>query len=152
LLGRDGTIVSGQAGEGELLARADTMFSGYLGVADDDPEAWVDGWFRTGDVGRIDDEGYVYIEDRSKDVIVSGGMNVYPPRSRWRWPRCPVSSNVRCSRYRTTAGERRWRAVVVTSDRGSPTGRIVDHCASAPRQLQEADTGVLPRRPPRNAA
>jgi acyl-CoA synthetase (AMP-forming)/AMP-acid ligase II len=78
LLAADGTITANGAGEGELLARGDTMFSGYLGVAGDDTESWVDGWFRTGDVGRIDGEGYVYIDDRRKDVIVSGGMNVYP--------------------------------------------------------------------------
>ncbi|MBL7660050.1 AMP-binding protein, partial [Escherichia coli] len=36
------------------------------------------GWFRTGDIGEIDDEGYLYIKDRLKDMIISGGENVYP--------------------------------------------------------------------------
>ena len=40
--------------------------------------ALVDGWLRTGDLARIDDEGYVYIVDRSKDMLISGGLNVYP--------------------------------------------------------------------------
>jgi fatty-acyl-CoA synthase len=65
---------------GELIARGDTLFSGYLGRSSDAPEvggSFADGWFRTGDVGRFDAAGYVYIEDRVKDMIVSGGMNVY---------------------------------------------------------------------------
>jgi acyl-CoA synthetase (AMP-forming)/AMP-acid ligase II len=128
LLGRDGTIVNARAGEGELLARADTMFSGYLGVADDDPEAWVDGWFRTGDVGRIDDEGYVYIEDRSKDVIVSGGMNVYPAEVEMALATLP--GVVECAVF--AVSDDRWgetvaAAVVVTPDSGIADRAIVDH-------------------------
>lgn len=128
LLGPDGTIVSGRPGEGELLARADTMFSGYLGVADDDPEMWVDGWFRTGDVGRIDDEGYVYIEDRSKDVIVSGGMNVYPAEVEMALATLP--GVVECAVF--AVSDDRWgetvaAAVVVTPDSGLSDAAIVDH-------------------------
>ncbi len=63
---------------GELGAKSDTMFSGYLNQPKANAESFSDGWFRTGDVGRIDSGGYVYITDRCKDVIVSGGMNVYP--------------------------------------------------------------------------
>ena len=79
VLGADGRRTTAADITGELVARADTLFSGYLGRPRDDPESFdPDGWFRTGDVGRFDAAGYVYIEDRSKDVIVSGGMNVYP--------------------------------------------------------------------------
>ena len=42
------------------------------------PTTLVDGWLRTGDLARIDDEGYVFIVDRSKDMLISGGLNVYP--------------------------------------------------------------------------
>ncbi|MEO5839896.1 MAG: AMP-binding protein [Acidimicrobiales bacterium] len=129
LLGGDGTVR--RAGAGELLARADTMFSGYLGGADDDPEAWVDGWFRTGDVGHIDDEGYVYIEDRSKDVIVSGGMNVYPAEVEMALATLP--GVVECAVF--AVSDDRWgetvaAAVVVTPDSGLGDGAIVDHVRS----------------------
>jgi acyl-CoA synthetase (AMP-forming)/AMP-acid ligase II len=128
VLRRDGTIGPGNGGEGELLARADTMFSGYLGIADDDPESWVDGWFRTGDVGRIDDAGYVYIEDRSKDVIVSGGMNVYPAEVEMALATLP--GVVECAVF--AVSDDRWgetvaAAVVVTPGSGLADATIVDH-------------------------
>lgn len=67
------------AGEtGELAVRADTMFSGYYGKEELTAEVLRDGEYFTGDVGRIDEAGYVYITDRAKDMIISGGMNVYP--------------------------------------------------------------------------
>jgi fatty-acyl-CoA synthase len=62
--------------QGEVLARANVVMAGYW----DDPAATdaaiVDGWFHTGDGGTMDDEGYVSISDRKKDVIISGGENV----------------------------------------------------------------------------
>jgi fatty-acyl-CoA synthase len=65
-------------GEGELIARAPNVMSGYL----DDPAATAtalrDGWLYTGDVARLSPDGLVTIVDRKKDVIVSGGFNVYP--------------------------------------------------------------------------
>jgi long-chain acyl-CoA synthetase len=63
---------------GEIVIRGHCVFAGYL----DDPAATataiVDGWFRTGDIGRKDDEGFISIVDRKKDLIIRGGFNVYP--------------------------------------------------------------------------
>jgi acyl-CoA synthetase (AMP-forming)/AMP-acid ligase II len=77
VLDPDGRVTREPGVAGELVARGDTLFSGYLGTSTAPSDTYVDGWFRTGDVGRFDDAGYVYIEDRVKDMIVSGGMNVY---------------------------------------------------------------------------
>ena len=67
------------AGEtGEIAVRSDTQFVGYLGRPDLTAEAVPDGRLRTGDIGRLDEAGYLYVTDRAKDMIVSGGMNVYP--------------------------------------------------------------------------
>lgn len=72
----DGTEVP--PGEhGEILARAAYSMDGYYGMPEKTAETVEDGWIHTGDIGRMDDEGYVYIVDRDSDVIVSGGMNVY---------------------------------------------------------------------------
>jgi acyl-CoA synthetase (AMP-forming)/AMP-acid ligase II len=65
---------------GELWFRTPQTMVGYLGQ----PEATADtitagGWLRTGDIGRLDDGGYVYIVDRVKDMIITGGENVYSP-------------------------------------------------------------------------
>ncbi|MFM8867404.1 MAG: class I adenylate-forming enzyme family protein [Ilumatobacteraceae bacterium] len=63
---------------GELVTRCDTMFSGYYKNPEKTAEVLRDGEYFTGDLGRIDDGGYVYVTDRAKDMIISGGMNIYP--------------------------------------------------------------------------
>ncbi|MHB1138390.1 MAG: AMP-binding protein [Microthrixaceae bacterium] len=61
---------------GEILVQGDQVCDGYWQAPDATAEALVDGWLRTGDLGRIDDEGYLYVVDRKKDIIISGGENV----------------------------------------------------------------------------
>ncbi|MFC9279776.1 long-chain fatty acid--CoA ligase [Streptomyces collinus] len=63
---------------GEVVVRGHNVFSGYLGRPEATAEALVDGWFRTGDLGTKDEEGFLRIVDRKKDVIIRGGYNVYP--------------------------------------------------------------------------
>ncbi|WP_320776813.1 long-chain fatty acid--CoA ligase [Streptomyces sp. CRN 30] len=63
---------------GEVVVRGHNVFSGYLGRPEATAEAMADGWFRTGDLGTKDDEGFLRIVDRKKDVIIRGGYNVYP--------------------------------------------------------------------------
>jgi len=63
-------------GHGEILARGNHVLEGYWEQPEATADAIVDGWFHTGDGGTIDDEGYLTISDRKKDVIISGGENV----------------------------------------------------------------------------
>ena len=63
---------------GELAVRSSCMMQGYWEDAAATERVLVDGWYFTGDLGSIDANGYVYISDRRSDLIVSGGMNVYP--------------------------------------------------------------------------
>jgi acyl-CoA synthetase (AMP-forming)/AMP-acid ligase II len=63
-------------GQGEVLARGNHVLEGYWEQPDATADAIVDGWFHTGDGGLLDDEGYLTISDRKKDVIISGGENV----------------------------------------------------------------------------
>ncbi|SIT85795.1 o-succinylbenzoate--CoA ligase [Edaphobacillus lindanitolerans] len=63
--------------EGEILVSGPHVTPGYVGKFSDHP-AQTDGWLHTGDIGRIDEEGFLYVLDRRSDLIVSGGENVYP--------------------------------------------------------------------------
>jgi len=67
------------AGElGEIVIRGHNVFSGYLNRPDETAAVVVDGWFRTGDLGTRDVDGFISIVDRKKDLILRGGFNVYP--------------------------------------------------------------------------
>ena len=64
--------------QGELWFRTPQLMKGYLNKPEATAEAITpDGWFRTGDIGRIDADGYIFVEDRLKDMIISGGENIY---------------------------------------------------------------------------
>ena len=73
----DGTQC-GVGESGEVLIRGGHVMTGYWNRPDATAEAIVDGWFHSGDVAVYDDEGFIYIQDRIKDMIISGGENVYP--------------------------------------------------------------------------
>jgi acyl-CoA synthetase (AMP-forming)/AMP-acid ligase II len=72
VLPRDGEAV------GELVFRSSSLMAGYTGRAARDDTSVRDGWYHSGDLGAMDEEGYVYIRERRSDLIVSGGMNIYP--------------------------------------------------------------------------
>jgi long-chain acyl-CoA synthetase len=63
---------------GEICLRGPAVMNGYWKRPDATAEALRGGWLHTGDIGRMDDLGYVYILDRNKDMVISGGLNVYP--------------------------------------------------------------------------
>jgi long-chain acyl-CoA synthetase len=65
--------------EGEIWVKTPVVIGGYLNAKPLDAETLdANGFFRTGDVGRLDEDGYLFITDRAKDMIVSGGVNIYP--------------------------------------------------------------------------
>jgi len=64
---------------GEICVRGPDVFAGYWQAPEVTQAAFdAQGWLRTGDLARVDDEGYIYIVDRKKDMLVSGGFNIYP--------------------------------------------------------------------------
>lgn len=67
-----------QGGLGEIVIKGHNVMKGYYKKSQANVEAFRNGWFHTGDVGRKDEEGYIYIVDRVKDMIIRGGFNVYP--------------------------------------------------------------------------
>jgi long-chain acyl-CoA synthetase len=78
LVGLDGQDVGPGEGAGEVAIRGDNVMKGYWNQPEATAEAIPDGWFRTGDLATVDEEGYYTIVDRKKDMILRGGMNVYP--------------------------------------------------------------------------
>jgi acyl-CoA synthetase (AMP-forming)/AMP-acid ligase II len=72
-----GVVPVGQAGE--IVVQSDSMFRGYWEDAAATQATLQDGWCRTGDMGRLDGRGLLYLMDRKKDVIISGGENIYSP-------------------------------------------------------------------------
>jgi acyl-CoA synthetase (AMP-forming)/AMP-acid ligase II len=77
IVGADGK--DAKAGEvGEIAVRSPQIMKGYWQLDDATANSIRDGWFYTGDAGYLDDQGYLYIHDRVKDMIVSGGENIYP--------------------------------------------------------------------------
>ncbi len=63
---------------GELIVRGDCVMQGYLGNSQETAKTIQNGWLRTGDLARVDEDGYIYIVDRIKDLIISKGVNIYP--------------------------------------------------------------------------
>jgi len=63
---------------GEVLVRGDTVMAGYLNNPDATASTLAHGWLHTGDIGCVDERGFLTLKDRSKDVIISGGANIYP--------------------------------------------------------------------------
>ncbi|SHF97306.1 long-chain-fatty-acid--CoA ligase [Geodermatophilus nigrescens] len=76
--GQDAELPRGPEHVGEIVLRGHNVMKGYLGRPDATAEAMRGGWFHTGDLGYQDDDGFFYIVDRKKDLVIRGGFNVYP--------------------------------------------------------------------------
>lgn len=72
----DEPVAIGEAGE--VVAKSQGQITGYWQDEDETARRFKNGWLRTGDIGRIDEHGYLYLLDRKSDLIVSGGFNIYP--------------------------------------------------------------------------
>lgn len=77
-VGRPLSYVDIRIEAGEILVKTDTIFNGYYSQVELTNQSFKDGYFKTGDLGRLDEDGYLYYLGRSKDLIITGGINVYP--------------------------------------------------------------------------
>ncbi|MBO0914791.1 long-chain-fatty-acid--CoA ligase [Streptomyces laculatispora] len=77
LVGTDGGV-AGPGEVGELAIRGENVMKGYWNHPDDTAGAFRDGWFHSGDLARVDEDGYYFVVDRKKDLVIRGGYNVYP--------------------------------------------------------------------------
>lgn len=77
LLDSEGRRV-GRGDAGEICTRGPLVMTGYKDLPEETAETLAGGWLHTGDVGRFDEDGYLYIVDRTKDMVITGGFNVFP--------------------------------------------------------------------------
>ena len=148
---RDEQGALAEVGTGEILMRAPHMMKEYWNRPDATEEAYQDGWFCTGDVAEIDDEGFIFIKDRIKDMIISGGENIYPAEV----------ENVILAHAAVTEvaviglPDEKWGetvcAVVASNDEAIDEQAIIGHCEEKlsryklPRRVIFVDT--IPRNP-----
>ena len=145
----DGTVC--EADEvGELWSRAPILFSGYWNQPEATAQAAQDGWVSVGDLARRDADGYLYIVDRKKDMVISGGVNVYPREVEEALLSHPAVADIAVVGVPDELwGERLKAFVVARPDRVLTLVDVQAHCATRlsaykiPKELEMID--ALPR-------
>jgi O-succinylbenzoic acid--CoA ligase len=139
------------AGEiGDIEIRGPNVFAGYL---DDAETRGPDDWFATGDVGYLDDDGYLYVADRRDDLIISGGENIYPAEIEGvlRSHPCVNDAGV-ISEPHDTWGARPIAFVVWRGDAADADSQLRRHCAARLASYKIPDRFVLTEELPRSAS
>jgi len=114
---------------GELWARGPNIMKGYLNLPDETAAAFSDDWFRTGDVARIDADGYVYLLDRLKDLVITGGENVYTSEVEAALHRHPDVSEAAVIGVPDERMGEALVAVIIPQDGAQPDeADLVEHC------------------------
>ena len=149
-----GTLEELPVGEhGEIWMRTPQLFKGYLGKPEETAQVITeDGWFRTGDMGKVDAEGYVFVQDRLKDMIISGGENIYSPEVERVLAEHPAVAE--CAVIGVpddTWGETVKAVVALKPDTSATEDEIIEYCREhlahfkCPRSIDFTD--ALPRLP-----
>jgi long-chain acyl-CoA synthetase len=141
-------VPTGEAGE--IAVRGPNVTEGYLNRPDENARAFRGGWFRTGDVARMDAEGYVYLLDRKKDMIITGGENVYSSEVEavlYQHPKVHECAVIGVPD--DTYGEALFAAIVAAPGQTVTEDEIIAHCRGKiggykiPRRM--AFLGALPK-------
>ncbi|MEZ5225284.1 MAG: class I adenylate-forming enzyme family protein [Acidimicrobiales bacterium] len=141
-------LPSGPDTVGQLCVRGPVVIKGYINRPEATAEAIVDGWFNTGDVARIDDEGFVYIVDRAKDMVLRGGENVYSSEVETAIYQHPAVAEaaVFVSPMRLGEDRRSSRSSCVRDTPSPPTNSASSSLPSWPSTRFLATSGSAPRR------
>jgi fatty-acyl-CoA synthase len=137
---------------GEILCRGPAVTPGYWRRPEADAETFVDGWLRTGDIGSMDANGFIFIEDRLKDMYISGGENVYPAEIE------NVLYQLEAIREVAVIGvpDERWgetgcAVVALQDDVELSPGEILEHCRGQLARFKQPNHVVFVEALPRNA-
>jgi acyl-CoA synthetase (AMP-forming)/AMP-acid ligase II len=141
-------VAPGEAGE--LAVRGPNLMSGYWNDAEATAKVMVDGWYRSGDMARRDDAGFIYIVGREREMVISGGLNVYPAEVEAVLHRHPSVSEAAVFGVPDAMwGEAVSAAVVLRPGTSCTTAELIEHCRAhladykKPRLVALLDT--LPR-------
>ena len=120
----------GAPGEtGEIVARGPQLMKGYLHRPDETAASYVGGWMRTGDIGVIDQDGYLTIVDRAKDMVLVGGFNVFPNEVDEVLNACPGVLEAASAGIKVVHSEEELHAFVVRRDASLTAQDVLAHCA-----------------------
>jgi long-chain acyl-CoA synthetase len=115
---------------GEVLIQGPNVMRGYLNRAEETAKTLVDGWLHTGDVGRLDEDGYLVLVDRAKDMIIRGGENIYPKEIETVVYQLPeIAEAAVVGRAHAVYGEEPVLYVSLNSSADISTERIDEHVA-----------------------
>ncbi|MEE4496204.1 long-chain-fatty-acid--CoA ligase [Streptomyces sp. BE230] len=139
---------------GEIVYRGPTMMREYWNRPDATAEAFEGGWFHSGDLCRMDDEGFVYVVDRKKDMIISGGENIYSAEVEAAVDAHPGVAEVAVIGVPHEKWGETPRAYVVAHDAANPpTEReIIEHCRERLASYKKPSSVVIVATLPRNAS
>jgi long-chain acyl-CoA synthetase len=150
ILLEDGSF--GDAGDvGEVVAKGPQLMSGYLHRPDETVAAFANGWMRTGDIGTVDQDGYLKIVDRAKDMVLVGGFNVFPNEVDEVLNACPGVLEAASAGIKAANSEEELHAFVVRRHDGLMVQDVQAHCAQhltgykRPRTIHFVDE--LPKSP-----
>jgi long-chain acyl-CoA synthetase len=117
---------------GELWVRGDAVTPGYWHLESTNAKQFVDGWLRTSDLVRVDEDGYLYHLDRADDMIISGGENVFPQMVEGHLAECPLIAEVAVIGTRNERLSQQVTAIVVPSRPGVTAADIAAYCEATP--------------------
>ena len=130
---------------GEIVYRGPSVMKEYWNMPEATEEAFAGGWFHSGDLCRQDPEGFIYVVDRKKDVVISGGENIYPAEVEAVLLRHPKVRDVAV----IGVSHPRWgetpRAIVVAEDPADPPteGELLDHCGREMASFKKPSSFVM---------
>jgi len=136
--------------QGEIVIKGPTVTSGYYNLPDETAEAFENGWLRTGDIGYKDSDGYLFITDRTKDIIIKGGYNISPREIEEVLCQHEKIREAAAVGFKKKDGEEGIRAYCVPGENESVSAaEILDFCRKNLAALKTPDDvrfmGALPR-------
>ncbi len=139
-------------GTGEIWMRAKHMMKEYWNRPEATADAFEGDWFKTGDIAEIDDEGFIYIKDRIKDMIISGGENMYPAEVEAVIQTHPAVREVAVIGQADDKWGETVHAVIVASREDLSEQAILDHCQGSLSRYKQPRLVSFVEELPRNAS